>query len=76
MMQYKELTNESKIQKDQNPTFWISQQISGYQLKCEFSKGHSRDSFSLLLMKLSSLSLQAIAISTKIPSINKQFNNK
>ena len=34
-----------KVQKDQNPAFWISQQISGYQLKCEFSKGHSRDSF-------------------------------
>ena len=66
-----------KVQKDQNPAFWISQQISGYQLKCEFSKGHSQDSFSLLLMKLSSLSLQAIAISTKkMPSINKQFNNK
>ena len=52
-------------QKDQNPTFWIIQQISGYQLKCEFSKGHSQDSFSLLLMKLSSLSFQVIAISTK-----------
>lgn len=64
-------------QKDQNPTFWIIQQISGYQLKCEFSKGRSRDSFSLLLMKLSSLSFQVIAIfHKKMASINKQFNNK